>query len=411
MPTPSGLINFSDIESEFGRNGSKSLGAYRISQSAGLYSNLPLDSGIPQSGSISFSQLRGKRLNIVLDISGGEEYRVNMRSKYDQNSGITVIGGFKSKPADPSQKRILVSVNKRIGSAAGAMSNVALRTGTWGTSASLEVLLGSNAAIFGAGGRGGDYSVTTVTENGTAVYASFCVGYRDIKGSLRGPIWCKNSEPGPPAGDWTSGWYPGNYTVIPYGKGGLGIYEARRNWSATYSYYTLNPGGNGTSALGIEYGTSLTNNGYIQCGHGGGGVGGTAANDPDKNQQDAGSSGGGGGGGAGLPIGTKGFGSANGYYGFGGVGGDGNDSTDTVRGLGGPGGSGRGAVAGNGGAGGDPSNAPQNGQNGVAGNQPRGAGGPAGSNGYGIIITSGASYAYSGSGAVYGGIQYNGSIT
>lgn len=49
MPTPAGTISFSQIESEFGRNGSKSLGSYRISQSAGLYSNLPLDVGIQTS--------------------------------------------------------------------------------------------------------------------------------------------------------------------------------------------------------------------------------------------------------------------------------------------------------------------------------------------------------------------------
>jgi len=413
MPTPTGIINFSDIESEFGRNGTKSLGSYRISQSAGLYSNLPLDTGIPQSGPISFSQLRGKRLNVVVDISGGDEYRVNMRSKYDTNSGITVIGGFRSKPADPSQKRILVSVNKRIGSATGPISNVALRTGTWGTSASLEVLLGSGASIFGAGGRGGDYSVTTTTQSGTVVYAEYCIHYRETKYGLAGPIWCKGAEPGPPAGDWTSGWYPGNPAFIPAGKGGFNGYEARRNWSATFNSYVLNPGGNGTSALGIEYsGATLINNGYIQCGYGGGGVGGTAANDPDKNQQDAGSSGGGGGGGAGLPVGTKGFGSANGYYGFGGVGADGNDATTTVRGLGGPGGNGGGAVAGSGGPGGDPSNNPQNGQNGVAGNQGLGAGGPSGSNGNGIIVTSSSgSVTISGSGTLHGAIQYNGSVT
>lgn len=277
MPTPAGRINFSDVESEFGRNGSKSLGAYRISQSAGLYSNLPLDTGIPQNGSISFSQLRGKRLNIVVDISGGREDRVNMRQKYDVNSGVTVIGGFRSKPADPSQRRILVSVNKTIGSSSESTNNVALRTGTWGTSAILEVLLGSSARIIGSGGKGGDFVASTTTQSGTAVYASFCIGYRNYKGGLAGPIWCKNAEPGPPAGDWTSGWYPGNYVVIPYGKGGLGIYEARRDWSATSISFTANGGSSGSSALGIDYQTTLTNNGYIQNGFGGGGAGGYAS--------------------------------------------------------------------------------------------------------------------------------------
>lgn len=278
MPTPSGRINFSDIESEFGRNGTKSLGSYRVSQSAGLYSNLPLDSGIPRNGPISFSQLRGKRLNIVVDISGGREDRVNMRQKYDVNSGVTVIGGFRSKPADPSQRRILVSVNKTIGSSSASINHVALRTGTWGTSAILEVLLGSSARIIGSGGKGGDFVATTSssTQSGTIISSS---GYFAPCGGKYGglclyPFNRKSSvydEP-PLGGTWTSGYYPGNF--ISQGK--RGYYEARRDWTATVTTtaFTVNGGSSGSSALGIDYQTTLTNNGYIQNGFGGGGAGG-----------------------------------------------------------------------------------------------------------------------------------------
>jgi hypothetical protein len=273
MPTPTGTISFSNIESEFGRNGSKSLGAYRVSQSAGLYSNLPLDTGVPQSGSISFSQLRGKRLNIVVDISGAREDRVNIRSKYNVNAGVTVIGGFTSKPADPSQKRILVSVNKTIGSSSASRNHVALRTGTWGTSATLQVLLGPSARIIGSGGKGGDFTATTTTQSGTAVYAERCLHFRDYKGNVY-LSQCKGYDPNPPAGDWTSGWYPGNYVFIPSGKSGFYGYEARRNWSATSASFTANAGSPGSSAIGIDYQTTLTNNGYIQNGFGGGGAGG-----------------------------------------------------------------------------------------------------------------------------------------
>jgi len=276
MPTPSGRINFSDIESEFGRNGSKSLGSYRVSQSAGLYSNLPLDSGIPRNGPISFSQLRGKRLNVVVDISGGREDRVNMRQKYDANSGVTVIGGFRSKPADPSQRRILVSVNKTIGSSSASINHVALRTGTWGTSAILEVLLGPSARIIGSGGKGGDFVATTSTQSGTAVYAEYCFHYRFYSKGGSGPLWC-DYEPDPPAGgQWTSGWYPGNPFYLPSGKSSILAYEARRDWSATSVSFTANGGSSGSSALGIDYQTTLTNNGYIQNGFGGGGAGGYA---------------------------------------------------------------------------------------------------------------------------------------
>ena len=223
MPTPAGTIRFSQIESEFGRNGSKSLGSYRISQSAGLYSNLPLDDGVQNSvavgnSAISFGQLRNKRLNIVVDISGQTEYRVNMRSKYDSNIGVTVIGGFIGKPADPSEKRIKVSVNETIGSDAGSGVNTALRTGTWGTSTFLEVLLGPSAAIIGAGGAGGDFTAT-----------GYITQEVDADGNL--------------------------YDVFLFD-------------------FVAYDGSSGSSALGIDYPTALTNNGYIQNGFGGGGAGG-----------------------------------------------------------------------------------------------------------------------------------------
>ena len=48
-------LSFSEIEAEFGSNGTRSLGSYRLSQNIGTLSNLPLDSGIPNSGTIKFS--------------------------------------------------------------------------------------------------------------------------------------------------------------------------------------------------------------------------------------------------------------------------------------------------------------------------------------------------------------------
>jgi hypothetical protein len=253
------------------------MGSYRISQSAGLYSNLPLDAEIPQSGPISFSQLRGKRLNVVVDISGGDEYRVNMRSKYDANAGVTVIGGFKSKPANPSEKRILVSVNKKIGSSKESRNHVALRTGNWGTSTSLEVLLGSSARIIGSGGDGGNFTTSQSTQSGTAVYASPSIHYtyNSKSGNFLGPFWGKNTEePSPPAGDWTSGWYVGNQFIYESGKYSVIWYEARRDWSAVNNAFTAGSGSSGSSALGVEYPCTINNYGYIQTGFGGGGAGG-----------------------------------------------------------------------------------------------------------------------------------------
>jgi hypothetical protein len=64
----SGPISFSQIANEFGLSPGRNLGAYRISQSVGTLSNLPLDTGIPQSGPIGFGSFYGKRLNMVTDL-------------------------------------------------------------------------------------------------------------------------------------------------------------------------------------------------------------------------------------------------------------------------------------------------------------------------------------------------------
>ena len=64
-------LAFSEIETEFGANGTRSLGSYRLTQSVGTLSNLPLDTGIPSSGQIKFSDFYGKQLNIVVDCHSG----------------------------------------------------------------------------------------------------------------------------------------------------------------------------------------------------------------------------------------------------------------------------------------------------------------------------------------------------
>ena len=100
----SGQISFSQIENEFGQNGERSLGDYRTSQSVGELSNLPLDSGIPSSGQIKFSDFYSKRLNIVVDMhSGGDEFRKSAKNDKWNNNNLTVIGGFRSKKEDGSK--------------------------------------------------------------------------------------------------------------------------------------------------------------------------------------------------------------------------------------------------------------------------------------------------------------------
>ena len=151
----SGQITANQISDEFGRNsGSQmSLGGYRLTQSVGTLSFNGIDSGVPTSGEIKFSDFYNKRLNVVVDFhSGGQEIRQNAKSRYNNNS-VTVIGGFRGRKEAGS--KILIHVNKTIGSAKGNQANVALRTGTWQSDVVLSVDVGSSGRLYGAGGDGG----------------------------------------------------------------------------------------------------------------------------------------------------------------------------------------------------------------------------------------------------------------
>ena len=154
----SGQISFSQIENEFGQNGERSLGDYRTSQSVGELSNLPLDTGIPTSGEIKFSDFYNKRLNIVVDMhSGGDEFRKSAKNDKWNNNNLTVIGGFRSKKVDGS--KIIVHVNKKFGSDKSSVTNCAVRTGSWNSSSTIQVDIGGEGQILGAGGDGGQGGV------------------------------------------------------------------------------------------------------------------------------------------------------------------------------------------------------------------------------------------------------------
>ena len=161
----SGSISFSQIANEFGLPSGRNLGAYRISQSVGTLSNLPLDTGIPQSGSISFSNFYGKRLNTVVDLFSipQDSSRRVARNRYNNNF-VIVIGGFRSRPSSSSGTKVYINVNQRIGSKKGNIFNVALQTGSWNSNTELIMVVGPNGSLMGAGGDGG----TGTTGNGTS---------------------------------------------------------------------------------------------------------------------------------------------------------------------------------------------------------------------------------------------------
>ena len=354
-------LAFSEIEAEFGQpDNGRSLGRYRRDDSefsnknCGALTNLPLDTGIPTSGEIKFSQFYGKKLNMVVDYyddtgsSGGEASNVLNRQdngantmaatwRYNnQSDRVKVVGGYRDRPTGSVSgynlsssnwqggKKVFIHVNKQIGGVkSGSDSDknkVALRTGNWPSGTSLQIDIGSSGRIQGAGGNGRQGA----TNSGT----------------------------------------PGKAFT-------------------------------GTSGLGIEYPAQINNSGTIRCGYGGGGGGAGSWSDPNKNPRDFGRSGGGGGGGAGIPAGdggpqnTGGYGSAgNGgpsdQNGKGKAGGDGSFDAGGNGGGGGQHGEG-GGQAGSGGNGGDRNDAAGSGS---SGSPNRGGGGSPGDNGHGIIFSS-----------------------
>jgi len=181
----SGTIRWSEIRDEFGANvggTGVSLGRYRNSDSnfgnknVGTLTNLPLDIGVPTSGTISASSFYSKRLNMVLDMYDtrtiGTETRVNCRTRYNDSSKVNVVGGYRSRPSNTDNTRVIVNVNKTFGSETGSTNRVAVRTGGWGTDCDLEFEIGPNGKIYGAGGNGGN--------GGTAQSGS---GYAGASGS------------------------------------------------------------------------------------------------------------------------------------------------------------------------------------------------------------------------------------
>jgi len=238
------IIKFSQIANEFGYPTDNKLGNYRVDQDVGELGELPLDTGIPQSGTIKFSDFYSKKLNIVVNCHGGPDESGGIDVKKDKwnNDSLTVIGGFRGKRQSGS--RIIIHVDKTFTSRTDSDQQVcALRTGSFSSAvSSLEIDVSHEARIYGAGGKGGTGAV--VAANSTA------------------------TEDG-------------------------------------------EPGGNGNSALGVEFNGAIVrvaNGGIIKAGYGGGGGGGCANDEDEDGYPDRGACGGGGGGGAGNPGGTRGLG-------------------------------------------------------------------------------------------------------
>ena len=331
-------ISFNQIRGEFG-NGTNRLGQYRRDDGSfgnknnGDLTNMPLDTNIPTSGQIKFSDFYGKSLNVVVNYHSGsaenrpehahDRYSAASDSTGTSNGKWNVVGGYRNPPTNSGGTKVKIHVNKTIGSANDTNENIcALRTGAeWSTGTMLSVDVGDSGKISGGGGNGG-------AAGGTS------------------------GDNGSPGGD----------------------------------------GQEGTSGLGIQYGTdanettvNLNSSGVIVCGFGGGGAGSGAEDTDDEGflnfeDEDHVGSGGPGGGGAGVPAGSGGStasgGNAAGSGSF-----DDGGSGGTGTGVGGN------AVGGTGGRGGDVNDSALGGGNAAEG-ETSGAAGDPGGNGAAIRRTS-----------------------
>ena len=167
----SGQIKFSEIASEFGQPSGKNLGAYRVSQNIGSLTNLPLDTGIPQSGQIKFSNFYGKEANIIVDChsSGSSNYNQDAYRNRFQTGNYNVVGGFRTSIAKSQWqggKRVIININKSFSSSgASSRTHFALEVGRynnnnsqhgWPTTTELSVVFGPNGYVRGKGGNGGN---------------------------------------------------------------------------------------------------------------------------------------------------------------------------------------------------------------------------------------------------------------
>ena len=172
---PGSQISFTNIETEFGNNPLRSLGSYRNThpdfgnKNLGELTNLPLDTGIPTSGEIKFSDFYGKRANIVVDLhsSGNANFNHNAYTNRFANGNYNIVGNYKTsitKSEWQGGKKVIIHINAQFGSAGASDTNhVALEMGNisdsitnaWPTATTFAIDVGSSGLVGGKGGNGG----------------------------------------------------------------------------------------------------------------------------------------------------------------------------------------------------------------------------------------------------------------
>ena len=175
LPTGESPISFSQIRDEFGTAGTDSatapvrIGQYRRDDSSftnknlGELTNLPLDTGIPTSGTINVDAFHGKKLNTVIDLyeTGSSNYNHNVKTNRFDAGNYDFVGGYRDSlsPATwQGGKKLIVHINNTFGSnGASNVNDVALTIGDgWPANTDFQIDLGSSAVIAGKGGDGGN---------------------------------------------------------------------------------------------------------------------------------------------------------------------------------------------------------------------------------------------------------------
>lgn len=435
MTTPTGSIKFSDITAEFGSPSGNNLGAFRINQSIGGR-NWPLDDGVPISGSISFSQLRGKTINVVINDTGFSTKNVTSSNNYAQG---VVVGGLKSLPSNTSgsdSKKIRYLVKSTMGANSttqsisptsvcyafilnsgflitncirnvSPVSDETTGTGTRNTTVSANGGSGTGLTInveqirqnfttwqkvtynFSIANSGSGYSNENVTVTAFGRTHTLAITVIGSGTSFKTGSWTPNTQ--------LFYYITSSGLIVGYGgDGGEGAgTNGRWDTNTNTGVCGLDRGKDGGSAFGVTYPCTIIveNGGRIAGGGGGGGGGGFTYS---GGSGDGRFMGGGGGGGAGLPSGGGGprgtkcvDGGRNNNYGL-----DGDPGTTLLGGDGG-----RGSSWGDSGTtrrGGNGGNAGLNGEQGrpLSGSGPTGDGGstrpgaPGGNAGPAVIRTS-----------------------
>ena len=250
---PGSQISFTNIETEFGNNPLRSLGSYRNThpdfgnKNLGELTNLPLDTGIPTSGEIKFSDFYGKRANIVVDLhsSGNANFNHNAYTNRFANGNYNIVGNYKTsitKSEWQGGKKVIIHINAQFGSVGASDTNhVALEMGNisdsitnaWPTATTFAIDVGSSGLVGGKGGNGGSSgNEETSGQNGGNGTSGMKIhsGFQDeITGESRifGGGGGGGSGSGAEQNDWgdrnsAAGGRGGGGAGLPGGEGGNG---------------------------------------------------------------------------------------------------------------------------------------------------------------------------------------------